>query len=199
MIKKILDGEQIKKILYSVIGDEVGKEKIQMEINLDVGSSQKYIDIIINKCIAKLRFESNDDSGDDYFYQKSIVTLSEALLHFMLTICTLPSERRITPKNNLVLDIVVPNLQRLKTKPEQSLIIQFIKEDQELNKIPQLESLQPNCKNIWLISAKPLSSTKYTTYSVLSNAGFNNRYSDIIIDVYDFLKQTGDKSFRLIH
>jgi hypothetical protein len=199
LIKKILDGEQIKKILYSVIGDEVGKEKIQMEINLDVGSSQKYIDIIINKCIAKLRFESNDDSGDDNFCQKTIATLSEALLHFMLTICTLPSERRITPKNNLVLDIVVPNLQRLKTKPEQSLIIQFIKEDQELNKIPQLESLQPNCKNIWLISAKPLSSTKYTTYSVLPNAGPNNRYSDIIIDVYDFLKQTGDKSFRLIH
>jgi hypothetical protein len=203
LIKKILDGEQIKKILYSVIVDDVGKEKIQTEITLDVGSSQKYIDIIMNKCIAKLCFESYDDSGDDYFYQKSIVTLSEALLHFMLTICTLPSERRITPKNNLVVDIVVdivvPNLQRLKTKPEQSLIIQFIKEDQELNKVPQLVSLQPNCKNIWLISAKPLSSTKYTTYSVFSNTGFNNRYSDIIIDVYDFLKQTGDKSFRLIH
>jgi hypothetical protein len=199
LIEKILDGEQIKKILYSVIVDDVGKEKIQTEITLDVGSSQKYIDIIMNKCIAKLCFKSNDNSGDDYFYEKSIVALSEALLHFMLTICTLPSERRITPKNNLVVDIVVPNLQRLKTKPEQSLIIQFIKEDQELNKIPQLVSLQPNCKNIWLISAKPLSSTKYTTYSVLSNTGSNNRYSDIIIDVYDFLKQTGDKSFRLIH
>jgi hypothetical protein len=74
LIKKILDGEQIKKILYSVIGDEVGKEKIQMEMNLDVGSSQKYIDIIINKCIAKLRFESNDDSGDDNFCQKTIAT-----------------------------------------------------------------------------------------------------------------------------
>ena len=65
MIKKILDGEQIKKILYSVIVDDVGKEKIQTEITLDVGSSQKYIDIIMNKCIAKLCFESNDDSGDD--------------------------------------------------------------------------------------------------------------------------------------
>lgn len=199
MIKKILDSEQIKKILYSIIGDEVGKEKIQTEITLDIGSSQKYIDIIMNKCISKLSFESNDASGDEYFFESFIVTLSEALLHFMLTICTLPSERRITPKNNLVLDIVVPNLQRLNTKPEQSLIIQFIKEDQELNKIPKLESLQPNYKNIWLISAKPLSSTKYTTYSVLSNAGLNNRYSDIIIDVYDFIKQTGDKSFRLIH
>jgi hypothetical protein len=199
LIKKILDGERIKKILYYVIGDEVGKEKIQTEITSDIGSSQKYIDIIMNKCIAKLSFESNDVSDDGYFCEKTIVMLSEALLHFMLTICTIPSERRITPKNNLVVDIVVPNLPRLKTKPEQSLIIQFIKVDQELNKIPQLESLQPNHKNIWLISAKPFLSTKYTTYSVMSNAGLNNRYSDIIIDVYEFLKQTGDKSFRLIH
>jgi hypothetical protein len=111
LIKKILDSEQIKKILYSIIGDEVGKEKIQTEITLDIGSSQKYIDIIMNKCISKLSFESNDASGDEYFFESFIVTLSEALLHFMLTICTLPSERRITPKNNLVLDIVVPNLQ----------------------------------------------------------------------------------------
>lgn len=99
--KKILHGEQIKKILYSVLGDEVGKEKIQTKVTLDVESSQKYIDIIMNKCIAKLSFESNDASSDDYFCEKTIVTLSEAL-HFMLTICTLPSERRITSKNNLV-------------------------------------------------------------------------------------------------
>ena len=199
MIKKILDGEQIKKILYSVIGDEVGKEKIQTEVTLDVGSSQKYIDVIMNRCIDKLSFESNDASGDDNVCEKTIMALSEALLHFMLTICTLPSERRITPRDNFPLDIVVPNLQRLRTKPEQSLIIHFIKEDQELNKISQLESLQPNYKNIWLISAKPLPSTKYTAYSVLSHAQLNKRYSNIVIDIHDFLKQTGDKSFRLIH
>ena len=56
----------------------------------------------MNKCISKFSFESNDASGDDYF-ESFIVTLSEALLHFMLTICTLPSERRITPQNNLAL------------------------------------------------------------------------------------------------
>ncbi len=70
--KKILDGEQIKKILYSVIEDEVGKEKFQTEITLDVELSQKYIDIIMNKCIAKLSSESNDSSGDDYFFVRKL-------------------------------------------------------------------------------------------------------------------------------
>jgi hypothetical protein len=56
-----------------------------------------------------------------------------------------------------------------------------------------LEFLQPNNKNIWLISTKPLS-TKHTTYTVSPD-----EYSNIIIDINKFLKETGDKSFRFIH
>jgi hypothetical protein len=145
---------EIKQVLYSVI-EEVGKEKIQTEITSDIKSSQKYIDLIMSKCIAKLASESNDDI-DDYFYGTIVTILSEALLHFMLTICTLPSERKIAIKNDLVLDVIIPSLQSLKAKPEKSVIVQIIKENLELNKISQLESLQPNHKNIWLISAKPL-------------------------------------------
>jgi hypothetical protein len=200
LIKKILDGEEIKKILYFVIEDEVGKKKIQTEITSDIRSSQKYMDIIMSRSVAKISAGSNEDSIDDYFHEKLVATLSEALLHFMLTICTLPSERRITLKDDLVLDVVVPNLQRLKTEPEKSVIIQFIKGNDELSKISRLESIQPNNKNIWLISIKPLSlRTKYITYHVLSNSVISSKYSNIIIDIYYFLKQTGDKSFRFIH
>jgi hypothetical protein len=66
-----------------------------------------------------------NESSDDYLHEKVVTTLSEALLHFMLIICTLPSERRIR-LDDLVLDIVVPNLHKLKTKPEKSIIVQFI-------------------------------------------------------------------------
>jgi len=38
--EKILDREDIKK--NTLIEDEVGKKTIQTEINLDIGSSQKY-------------------------------------------------------------------------------------------------------------------------------------------------------------
>jgi hypothetical protein len=187
-------GEKIKQILYLEI-ENIGKEKIQAKINSSIESSQKYIDKIMSKCITKLTYESNDN--DDY--NITIATLCEVLLHFMLTICTLPSERKIRVKNDLILDVIIPNLQSLKIKPDKSIIIQVIKDKMmDLNKTSQLEFLQPNRENIWLISAKLLSTTKYTTYSVFPNAGVHN-YSNIIIDIDNFLKETGDKSFRFIH
>ena len=89
--------------------------------------------------------------------------------------------------------MVIPNLQSLKIRPDKSIIVQIIKDKTGLNRISQLEFLQPNNKNIWLISTKPLS-TKYTTYTVSPD-----EYSNIIIDINNFLKETGDKSFRFIH
>ena len=187
--------EKIRQILYSEI-ENIGKEKIQAKINSSIKSSQKYIDKIMSECITKLTYESNDN--DDY--NITIATLCEVLLHFMLTICTLPSERKVQVKNDLILDVIIPNLQSLKIKPDKSIIIQVIKDKMmDLNKISELEFLQPNHENIWLISAKPLSATKYTTYTVLpKNSGLHN-YSNIIIDIDNFLKETGDKSFKFIH
>ena len=86
----------------------------------------------------------------------------------------------------------------MKTKPDKSIIVQIIKEKFQLSKISELEFLQPNQENMWLICVKPLSTTKYTTYSVFPNAGLH-KYSNIIIDINNFLKGTGDKSFRFIH
>jgi hypothetical protein len=57
----MLDGDEIKQILYSVIEDEEGREKIQTEITSDIKLSRKYIELIMSKCIAKLDSESNDD------------------------------------------------------------------------------------------------------------------------------------------
>jgi hypothetical protein len=198
----MLTGEKIKQILYSEIED-IGKETIQAKINSSIESSQKYIDKIMSECITKLAYESNDDDHDDDDendnYNITIATLCEMLLHFMLTICTLPSERKIRVKNDLILDVIIPNLQNLKIKPDKSIIIQIIKDKVlDLDKTSQLDFLQPNHENIWLISAKPVSATKYTTYTVFPSARFNN-FSNIIIDIDNFLKEAGDKSFRFIH
>ena len=83
----MLDGDEIKQILYSVIEDEIDKEKIQTEMTSDIKLSRKYIELIMNKCIA-----IDSQSNDYYFYATTVTTLSEAILHFMLTICTLPSD-----------------------------------------------------------------------------------------------------------
>jgi len=111
----------------------------------------------------------------------------------MLTICTLPSERKIQVKNDLVLDVIIPSLEILRRKRDKSIIIQIIKDKMDFNKIPQLEFLQPNKENIWLICAKPVSTTKYTTYSVFPSNGLYKN-SNIIIDIDNFLTETSDKA-----
>ena len=78
----------------------------------------------MSRCIAKLSSEYDYESSYDYLHDKLVTTLSE------------------------VLDIVVPNLHKLKTKPEKSIIVQFINGSHELSRISRLESLQPYYKNI---------------------------------------------------
>ena len=189
---EMLSGAKIKQILYSTI-NETGKENIQMNISSHIESSQKYLDIIMNRCITKLPYEPDNNERDII-----IAILGEALLHFMLTISTLPSERKVEIKDGLTLDIVIPSLPTLFRDPNKSIIIQIIKDKKiDLNKVENLEFLQPNRQNIWLISIRHLSIAKYTEYSIFPNHT-SHKYSNIITDIDKFLKSMQDKSFRFI-
>jgi hypothetical protein len=193
---EILAMTNVKDVLYSTIGD-IGKEKILADTASNIGSSQKYMDIIMGACIAKLASESYAGNCNN---EETIATLSEALLHFMLTVCRLPSQRKVQLKDSVILDVVIPNLRSLKRNPVKSIVVQIIKDMVDLNKVSQFEFLQPYYNNMWLISVTPLLITKYTIYSVFpNNAGSINSYSNIIIDIDKFLKESGDKSFRFIH
>jgi hypothetical protein len=191
---EMLSSDEVKDILYSTI-ESIGKERIRSDITSNINFSEKYIDAIMAECITKINVESNADNNEG-----TIATLGEALLHFMLTISALPSERKIQIKDNPIIDVVIPNLQSLKRTPDKSIIIEFIRGNLDLDKISQLEFIVPNYKNIWLISAIPFSKPKYTIYGLFPNTGLlNNNYSSIIIDINNFLKETGDKSLRFIH
>lgn len=188
----MLSGAKIKQILYSTI-EETGKENIQMNISSLLESSQKYLDIIMNRCITKLPYEPDNSERDTI-----IAILGEALLHFMLTISTLPSERKVEIKDGLTLDIVIPSLPSLYRDPNKSIIIQIIKDKKtDINKVQNLEFLQPNTQNIWLISIRHLSFAKFTEYSIFPNHT-SHKYSNIITDIDKFLKSIQDKSFRFI-
>jgi len=189
------DGEEIKNFLYSTIED-IGKERIKVDTTSDINLSEKYIDTIMSRCIPSI----NNSNSKIASRNETLAGLSEALLHFMLTVCTLPSERKIQVNDDLLIDIVIPNLQSLKKNPLKSIIIGIIKNEEDLAKIPRLESLQPNHKNIWVITPISLSTNKYRIYSLTSNNGkFYSRFSNIIIDISSFLKDTGDKTLRLVH
>lgn len=185
--------DEVKSILYSTI-ERIGKERILTDSHLDINSSEKYIDFIMAECIKKINAISNNSNNDD-----TKVILSEALLHFMLTVCTLPSERKIQLKDGLMLDVIVPNLRTLKKTPDKSIIIEIVRKKIDSDKVSKLEVLQPNYKNIWLVSAIPFS-TKYTLYGISPGRSlFDNTFSSIITDISDFLLETGNKTLRLIH
>ena len=182
--------------MYSVI-ESIGREKIQADVVADINSSQNYIHIIIAECIANLDVGSGPDDNE-----KAIATLGEALLHFMLTVCAIPSERMIHVKENLTVDVIIPNLRGLKRGPERSIIIQFMEGNTQLSNVSGLGFLQPNYENIWLTYVRPPLASKYTTYCLLysdAKPHNSNNYSNIIIDISRFLRETGDSSFKFIH
>jgi hypothetical protein len=140
----------------------------------------------------RLKYESTDCD-----LNITIAIICEALLHFMLTVSTLPSERKVEIRYSLTIDVVIPNLLTLKRRPDKSIIVQIIKDVEDFNKISQLKFLQPHSQNIWVISSKPFLTTSYTEYVVFPNFGWH-KYSQIIIDINKFLTETGDNSFRFV-
>jgi hypothetical protein len=189
----MLSSEEIKDILYSTI-ETIGNNRIRCDITSNIDLSGKYIDLIMAECVTKINLEPNVSDKDE-----TIAVLCEALLHFMLTVCSLPSERKIRIKDNLSIDVVVPNMTSLNMTPDKSIIIEIMRNEADLNRIAELELLQPNSKNIWLISVTPFS-TKCRIYGLSHGKRlFDNVFSNIIIDINNFLKETGDKSLRLIH
>ncbi len=185
--------EDIGNTLYSIIG-EIGKEKIQSDITLNIELSKQYIQVIL------AQFNNRVDIAND----ESIGTLCEALLHFMLTAGTLPSVRKVTI-DKINLDIIIPNLHTLSNFPEKAIVIQIPKDAKSITKHEQnnIRIIQPNIKNLWIVTKEPFLGD-YINYSIES---VNNRktssvvrnFGDIIIDIDTFLEQTKDKTFRFFH
>jgi hypothetical protein len=189
----MLSSEEIKDILYSTI-QTIGNNRIRCDITSNIDLSGKYIDLIMADCVTKINLEPNVSDKDE-----TSAILCEALLHFMLTVCSLPSERKIQVKDNLSIDVVVPNMTSLNRTPDKSIIIEFMRNKADLNRIAELELLQPNYNNIWLISVIPFS-TRCRTYGLSRETQlYDNTFPNIITDINNFLKETGNKSLRLIH
>ena len=184
--------ENIGNILYSII-NEIGKEKIQTDINLNVRVSKQYIQMIID------RFNGVVNLNDENFG-----SFCEALLHFMLTTRTLPSVRKATIEK-LNLDVVIPNLYALRNFPKKAIIIQIVKNSQGITEDQQkdIAIIQPNVNNIWVVTKAPASGD-YVNYTAEcgneKRTTFQRRnFHDIIVDIDAFLEKTNDRSFRFFH
>lgn len=174
----------IKGILYSVI-EEIGKEKIRMQIITEIERSEACCNEILEKCKTKLGCDLDE---------QTLGILCEALLHFLLTASVLPSERRVNWKG-ADLDIVVPSLKMLSRTADKALVIQIIRRDTELTKKQQAECVQPFYENIWIVSARQLKINRKNYY--IGSANFH--YCRIISDINTFLVRKGDRGLKLLH
>jgi hypothetical protein len=179
----------LRSTAYDAIRD-IGKEKIQTDIISDTRVADKYMQVLFTRSVERFSYKL-----DDY----SLVILYEILLHFMLTACTLPSQRKVRLSRDLCLDLVIPNLQTLAKNPSDAVLIQFIRSPEELKGIDEillLLKLKTKDVNIWLISAKDLN-TSYKNYVITLNSS-SHKYSQIIQDIDTFLKETSDRSLRFV-
>lgn len=171
-----------KDVLYSVI-NEIGREKIRMDIAADIKMSEKYCRDIADRCTSRL---NGADEG-------MLATLCEALLHFMLTASLLPSERKVSVRG-AELDIVVPSTKALDKNPDRSLVIQVVRNDLS-EKTSQARAVQPRAENIWLISAKK-QQTDLKNYHLSPGS---LQYWRLISDINAFLLEKGNRGLRLLH
>lgn len=179
----VVPDADIVDILYSAI-DGIGKEKIRMGVTSNIESSRKYCAEIIEKCAGRMGPGASEEE---------LGTLCEALLHFMLTAAVLPSERKVR-LNNVDLNVVIPSLRMLNKSPEKCLVIQVVKTGEDLARIKQVEAIQPQQENIWIISARRLQTGHKNYY--LGDKGMP--YSQLVADIHSFLADKGVKGLKLL-
>lgn len=156
----------MKNELYSVLND-FGKENIQIEFQNNINSSIPKIKKILSKTIATI-YEKKENIDSDYNnFEKSLSILCEAFLHFLLTITSLPSQRKIM-LNELEIDLVIPDIKTLYKDPKKTLIIKFDKDLSTIEYIKKLDNIQKIKENIWIVSATPLQ-INYRNYVIYKN------------------------------
>jgi hypothetical protein len=183
------DKAELVSVVYDAIND-IGKHKIRSDVVSNIKIADEYMQSLFNR--SSEHFINRLDSD-------SLITMYEILLHFMLTACTIPSQRKVKI-SQLKIDLVIPNLHILSRSPSDAILVQFIRNDKDMTTFHELLSLlkfKADDLNIWLITTLDLR-VKDTTHVInLKSSKIDSSYIIRYIDT--FLKERRDKSFRLVH
>lgn len=164
----------IKDMLYTAI-TKIDEKNIRKTI-LNGNSSQ-----VINKILALT--EKIELDGDA---KTNLANLLTSLLHYLLSLAMLPSQRKII-KNGIDIDIILPDLKTLETSPKDAILI-CIPITQIQRRIKDMEKLQPIKENIWYITEENIDKK---TYSVK-----NKTIQYILDDLTEFLSNKDSMRFR---
>ena len=122
--------------------------------------------------------------------------LATGLLHYLLTNALISSQRKIDYQG-IGLDIVIPDIKTLEKDQKKSLLICIPKSsDTKIidEKIAELEKIQHEKENIWLVLSKNIPTTKKSF--VLSKE--NNSFSKIIFEIAQFSNVGGANKFKIL-
>ena len=162
---------ELGEILYSVIS-EYGEQRILSDIIQ--GESSEVIKSIFAQCLSKI--EKEDETKHD-----TPISVSEGLMHFLLTATMIPSKRK-TAFQSVDIDIAVPDTVTLGAAPQDVILISFPKTD-DVNsiksQIENMKKIQPNPGNIWIVLEKEMQ-LDAKTYTLKDSMTFSNIINDLI-------------------
>ena len=146
------------------------------------------IEEIIHNCYDKIISMGNKE--------ETVGILATGILHYLLTNALLNSQRKIEYQG-IELDIVIPDIKTLEKDSKMTLLICIPKSsDKKIieEKISQLEKIQPNQENIWVVLSEETPTSKKTF--VLSKE--NHSFSKIIFEIAQFSNVGGTNKFKIL-
>ena len=160
---------------------------------------------IIPKLISEKKFDQIADEVIQDCYdvaitmgekEEVVADIATGLLHYLLTSSLITSQRK-TELRGIELDIVIPDIKTLEKDPKKALVICIMRttEHEAINaKISELETIQPEKNNIWLVLSEDVP-TKNRSF-VLSKEG--GSFSRIIFEIAQFCNISGAGKFKIL-
>lgn len=154
--------------------------------------SQKKFDVIIEDII-KNCYDKVITMGEN---DEAVGVLATVLLHYLLTNALITSQRKVE-FNEIELDIIIPDTKTLENDAKKSLVICIPKSsDQKIiqEKISQLEKIQPEKENIWVVLSEDINVGKKSF--VLDKT--SNTFRSIIFEISHFTSVGGTNKFKIL-
>lgn len=174
----------IKEYLFDYLSKS--EEKIEKLISEEKFS--EIIDNVIENCYDKIITLGGKD--------ESVGVLATGLLHYLLTNALINSQRKVEYKE-IEIDIVIPDIKTLEKDPKKTLLICIPKSSNKNiieEKISQLEKIQPERENVWVVLSENVSINQ--KYFVLTKE--NNSFSKIIFEIAQFSDVHGTNKFKIL-
>lgn len=159
----------------------------------------------IPKLISEKKFEQVIEEVTSHCYDKiismgdedeAVGTMATGLLHYLLTNALISSQRKINYQG-IELDIVIPDIKTLEKDQKKTLLI-CIPKSSEIKiineKIEQLEKIQHEKENIWIVLSEYIPVKK----KLFTLSKENNSFSKIIFEIAQFSNITGSSKFKIL-